>query len=156
MSIRVPSQPSSFLSQAMLQLSTLAHGVGAHFMDDCVRSYLCLFFSELVAKEFQLLVESGKQIGRAACIQLMFDISFLEAFFSMCDFGDDCLLGALQLFETTNKMCRSALTRKKALNALQRLVEGKLDPIDVAYYRPLIVHQVDKYCSRVTLLFDLF
>lgn len=162
----LPFQASTYVTRMLFDACTELNRVGAHTIQELVVRYLAQLLTLGILQLYDSFVTDRREgdLCKEGVMQLIFDLRVLFDVLSARYSSPDAWPEALQTAVTTARDTNSALlngvtfvpNQAQQVKALLLKVKQQMDPIDLAFYEPLLEKFTLKSYQRSAITFGFF
>jgi len=136
--IKVPCQPSFYLSSLLFRLSEEIHRIGSHVLERAIVNNLLAEVGNAIFTTHEKMTSSSRdnQLYQNRVLQMMFDVKFVTSLFA----GD------------TDVKVESLIAMRKRGDLLVRTLEKFVDPFDLDVFIPHMNNFVNRHLQRSWLI----
>jgi len=154
--ISVPTQPSIFVFNFLFCVCKEIQRIAGHTLDDPVLRYLAdVSLCEVMAAYKRVFVVEKKKVNKEGCVQLRFDLRFLVSILHGRREFTPLFREAINFVNSTQSHPQHQSEEpswKEDLSLVQAAIRQQMDPIESAFYDPIINAHVERCCGRNSVL----
>jgi hypothetical protein len=157
----IPSQPSTAVFALLVAACDAVQRAGGHMVDSAVRRRLARRLASVALETLAADCDAAAGANKESAVQRLLDLHYFgdtlvgASLSDACD-DDGTAAAAAALVGSSLALPAAPPVRTDALRALISRVEARLDPIDLAFYEPLVRTQARLCYRRTAVLFGAF
>jgi hypothetical protein len=158
----IPSQPSTPVFALLVAACDAVQRAGGHMVDSAVRRRLARRLATVALETLAADGDTAAAASKESAVQRLLDLHYFgdtlvgASLSDTCDDDGTAAAAAALVGSSTALPTAAPPLRTDALRALISRVEARLDPIDLAFYEPLVRTQARLCYRRTAVLFGAF
>ncbi|CAG8557339.1 8682_t:CDS:10 [Paraglomus brasilianum] len=159
--IKLPAQPTGSVAHCLFKICQEINKAGSPTVDKVALKNLLMSLSTTIFTCYSTFVSSPSfaKVSEKGSVQMLFDIKFLTKVFEGCWLASDGLGydtdDASQAGNKHEEEMKLQREHYSLVNNVLNTIKGKIDPIDLAVFEPLLNKNIDRHYSRSIILLGL-